>query len=104
MVSIFKYILWVGFVLVLIQLLRRLIRTKLPDTSARYKSQKAVELAGYFLLIILTISYFTGNIKDFTLAIGLLSAGIALTLQELVLSLAGSIYILLVKLYHRVIE
>ena len=37
--------------------------------------------------------------KDFTLAIGLLSAGIAVTLQELILSIAGSFYIFFVKVY-----
>jgi small-conductance mechanosensitive channel len=51
------------------------------------------------LLIFLSFSYFTGNIKDFTLAIGLFSAGIAFTLQELILSIAGSVYIFVVKVY-----
>ncbi len=50
-------------------------------------------------MVILSFSYFTGNIKDFTLAIGLFSAGIAFTLQELILSIAGSIYIFVVKVY-----
>jgi small-conductance mechanosensitive channel len=58
-----------------------------------------VELLGYALIIFLTISYFTGNIKDFTLAIGLLTAGITITLQELILSIAGSFYIFFVKVY-----
>lgn len=56
-------------------------------------------LIGYILIIFLTTSYFTGNIKDFTLAIGLLTAGVAITLQELILSIAGSFYIFLVKVY-----
>ncbi len=97
--SIIKYILWLMAVVVIIQYLRRLLKRKLADTSSRYKAQKAVEIFGYFFIIILTISYFTGNIQDFTLAIGLFSAGIAITLQELFLSLAGSIYIFLVKVY-----
>ncbi len=54
---------------------------------------------GYILLFFLTASYFTGDIKDFTLAIGLLTAGITITLQELILSLAGSMYIFFVKVY-----
>ena len=39
----------------------------------RYKSQKGIEIIGYFLIILISISYFSGNIKDFTLAIGLLT-------------------------------
>ncbi len=97
--SVFKYLLWVVFVIGVIQFFRRFLKKKMPETSSRYKAQKAIEIFGYFFIIILTISYFTGNIKDFTLAIGLFSAGIAITLQELFLSLAGSIYIFLVRVY-----
>jgi small-conductance mechanosensitive channel len=97
--SVIKYVIWVILIALFIQFLRRFLRKKLPDNILRYKAQKTVEILGYFLIIILTISYFTGNIRDFTLAIGLISAGIAVTLQELILSVAGSVYILVVKLY-----
>ena len=97
--SVAKYILLVTFVLILIQLIRRFLRRKVTDTSARYKSQKGIEIIGYIVLVFLSFSYFTGNIKDFTLAIGLFTAGIAFTLQELILSIAGSLYIFIVKVY-----
>ena len=97
--SIIKYAMIVAFVLLLIQLLRRFLKKNISNSSARYKSQKGIEFIGYVLLVILSFSYFTGNIKDFTLAIGLFSAGIAFTLQELILSIAGSIYIFVVKVY-----
>ena len=97
--SVIKYLLLVGLVLILIQFLRRFLRKNIAETGARYKTQKGVEIIGYFVLIILSFSYFTGNIKDFTLAIGLFSAGIAFTLQELILSIAGSLYIFVVKVY-----
>jgi len=97
--SILKYMAWVIFILIGIQFFRRFLRKNLPDTGTRYRSQKGIELFGYVLLIVLTLSYFTGNIKDFTLAIGLFTAGITITLQELILSIAGSIYIFVVKVY-----
>lgn len=97
--SIIKYAMIVAFVLLVIQLLRRFLKKNISNSSARYKSQKGIEFIGYVLLVILSFSYFTGNIKDFTLAIGLFSAGIAFTLQELILSIAGSIYIFVVKVY-----
>jgi len=97
--SIFKYLLLVALVLLCIQFLRRLLRKHIIDTSARYKTQKGVEIIGYVILIILSFLYFTGNIKDFTLAIGLFSAGVAFTLQELFLSITGSLYIFIVKVY-----
>lgn len=97
--SIIKYLVWVFFVIAVIQFLRKLLRKNLPDASSRYKSQKGIEVIGYIILVFLSISYFTGNIKDFGLAIGLFTAGITITLQELILSIAGSLYIFLVKVY-----
>ena len=94
-----KYIVLVMLVIGFIQFLRRFIRKNLPNSKVKYRSQKGIEVVGYLVLIILTLSYFTGNIKDFTLAIGLLSAGVAITLQELILSIAGSLYIFFVKVY-----
>ena len=98
--NLVKYLVWVIFVLVSIQFIRSFLKKKLPDTSTRYKSQKGVEIIGYIILIILSLSFFTGNIQDFTLAIGLFSAGVAFTLQELILSIAGSLYIFIVKVYQ----
>lgn len=97
--SILKYIFWVVVVLMVISLIRKFLRKSLPDNSIRYKSQKGVEVVGYGLIAFLTVSYFTGSIKDFALAIGLLTAGITITLQELILSIAGSFYIFFVKVY-----
>ncbi|PNQ73631.1 transporter [Hanstruepera neustonica] len=97
--SVITYLLWVIVVVGLVQFLRRLLRKKLPDTDTRYRTQKGIEVLGYVFIILLTVSYFTGNIKDFALAIGLLTAGITITLQELILSIAGSVYIFLVKVY-----
>ncbi|WP_396602031.1 mechanosensitive ion channel family protein [Algibacter sp. R77976] len=97
--SVFKYAFLVSFVLILIQIIRRFLRKQVSDTSARYKSQKSIEIIGYIILIFLSFSYFTGSIKDFTLIIGLFTAGIAFTLQELILSIAGSLYIFIVKVY-----
>ena len=97
--ALIKYLLWAAIVLGLIQYLRRLLRRNITDSDTRYKSQKGVEVFGYLLLLILTVSYFTGNIKDIALAIGLFTAGVTITLQELILSIAGSVYIFLVKVY-----
>ncbi len=97
--SLIRYLVWVFLIIALIQFLRKFVRRKLPDTATRYKSQKGIEVIGYIFLVFLTISYFTGSIKDFALAIGLLTAGITITLQELILSVAGSIYIFFVNVY-----
>jgi small-conductance mechanosensitive channel len=97
--NIAKFIILAIIVLIIIKLLRNQLKKNIPNTSIGYKSQKGVEILGYILLVIIAISYFTGTIKDFTLIIGLFTAGIAFTLQELILSIAGSLYIFLVKVY-----
>lgn len=94
-----KYLILAAFVVAGIQVFRGLIRKKISNSAIRYRSQKGIEIIGYILLVVLSLSYFTGNIQDFTLVIGLFSAGIAFTLQELILSIAGSVYIFLVKVY-----
>ncbi|WP_116217969.1 MULTISPECIES: mechanosensitive ion channel domain-containing protein [unclassified Allomuricauda] len=97
--AIIKYLVWVVLVFLLVKWVRQLVKKNLPDNSLKYKAQKAIEVIGYFLIILITISYFTGNINDFGLAIGLLTAGITITLQELILSIAGSFYIFFVRVY-----
>ncbi|WP_067033812.1 mechanosensitive ion channel family protein [Allomuricauda sp. CP2A] len=97
--NIIKYLVWVILVFLLIKWTRGLLKKNLPDNSLKYKAQKAVEVIGYILVALITVSYFTGSINDFGLAIGLLTAGITITLQELILSIAGSFYIFFVRVY-----
>jgi small-conductance mechanosensitive channel len=99
-INILNYLVWVILVVVCIQLIRRLLKRKIDNSTVRYKAQKGIEVIGYVFLILLSASYFTGTIKDFTLVIGLFTAGIAFTLQELILSIAGSIYIFFIKVYQ----
>jgi len=97
--TIAKFLIIAVVILLLVQLLRKQLKKNIPNTSVRYKSQKVIEIFGYILLAIIAVTYFTGTIKDLTLIVGLFTAGIAFTLQELILSIAGSIYIFMVKVY-----
>ncbi len=97
--SVIKFVIILVIVLFCIQLLRRYLKKKISNTVVRYRTQKGIEILGYVLLVILAITYFSGTLKNFTIIIGLFTAGIAFTLQELILSIAGSIYIFLVKVY-----
>src|SRR6056297_1538231 len=97
--SILKYLAWVVLIFILIAWTRKWMKKNLHDNSIKYKAQKAIQVVGYLLVILITVTYFTGSIKDFGLAIGLLTAGITITLQELILSIAGSFYIFFVRVY-----
>lgn len=97
--TIAKFLIIAVVILLLVQLLRKQLKKNIPNTSIRYKSQKIIEILGYALLVIVAVTYFTGTVKDLTLVVGLLTAGLAFTLQELILSIAGSLYIFMVKVY-----
>lgn len=97
--NIIKYLASVTLVFIVIAWIRRALKKNLTNNSLKYKVQKGIEVIGYLLVVLITITYFTGNINDFGLAIGLLTAGITITLQELILSIAGSFYIFFVKVY-----
>lgn len=97
--NIVKYLAWILLIFILISGIRKLLKKGLHNNEIKYKSQKAIEIIGYALVLLVTISYFSGHIKDFGLAIGLLTAGITITLQEIILSIAGSFYIFLAKVY-----
>lgn len=98
--NVVRFIVILIIILLSIQLIRRYLKKHISNTVIRYKAQKGIEIIGYVLLIFLAITYFSGAIKDFTIVIGLFTAGLAFTLQELILSIAGSIYIFLVKVYE----
>lgn len=99
LLTFLKYLFWVILVLIIISKLRAYFRHKMPDTPLKYKTQKGIELIGYILIFFITVFYFSGNFKDLGVALGLLSAGLTVTFQEVILSIAGSLYIFFLRVY-----
>lgn len=83
------FVLWAGIILVISWLLRKHFNKKIKDNTTRYRVKKIIRLISYVLILLLTIISFTGKVQYFTVSIGLISAGIAFTLQEVILSTAG---------------
>ena len=95
-----KLIMWVLFIIISIGLIRKTLKKRIDNISIRYKAQKGVEIIGYLLILFLILMAITvDSLKDYTIIIGLFTAGITFTLQELILSIAGSFYILFVRVY-----
>lgn len=95
-----KLILWVLFIVLVIGFFRKLLKKRISDGSIRYKAQKGVEVIGYLLIgLLILITFTVENIENYTIVIGLFTAGITFTLQELILSIAGSFYIFFVRVY-----
>ncbi|WP_116769533.1 mechanosensitive ion channel family protein [Maribacter litoralis] len=100
LIKMIKLIAWILFIVFIIGFIRKSLKKRIEDISIRYKAQKGVEIIGYVLIIFLVLMAFTiDSIKDYTIIIGLFTAGITFTLQELILSIAGSFYIFFVRVY-----
>lgn len=93
------FLLWSAFILFLVWLIRKAIDRTLSDNTMRYRARKAVSLGGYVLIFLLTIMTFTGKLQYFSLTIGLISAGIAFAMQEVIMSVAGWISIFSSNMY-----
>lgn len=95
-----RILIWIVFIVLIIGFLRKLLKKRISDATIRYKAQKGVEIIGYILIVLLLIISITADsVKDYTIIIGLFTAGITFTLQELILSIAGSFYIFFVRVY-----
>lgn len=84
-----QLLLWVLFIVVITTFIRKGINKTIADNAMRYRAKKVVRLVSYLLIILLVIIAFTGKVQYFTIAIGLMSAGLAFALQEVILSMAG---------------
>ncbi|WP_299323716.1 hypothetical protein [uncultured Maribacter sp.] len=90
LIKMVKLIAWILFIVFIISFVRKTLKKRIEDVSIRYKAQKSVEIVGYVLIIFLVLMAFTvDSFKDYTIIIGLFTAGITFTLQELILSIAG---------------
>ncbi|MFI8604645.1 mechanosensitive ion channel family protein [Cellulophaga baltica] len=98
--KIAKLVLWIVVIVASISFLRKVLKKRIADLAIRYKAQKGVEIIGYVLIaLLILISFTVKNLEDYTIIIGLFTAGITFTLQELILSIAGSFYIFFVRVY-----
>lgn len=94
-----QFVLWVVFILVVTWLLRKAINRTVEDNKTRYRAKKVTRFVSYLLIILLAIITFTGKLQYFALAVGMLSAGLAFALQEVILSFAGWIAIFSSNVY-----
>lgn len=95
-----KLLMWILIIVLFIAFTRKQLKRRIANTEIRYKAQKGIEIVGYVLIAFLILITFTiGDIADYSVIIGLFTAGLAFTLQELILSVAGSFYIFFVRVY-----
>ncbi|MCB9225156.1 MAG: mechanosensitive ion channel [Crocinitomicaceae bacterium] len=86
-------------ILALFWLLRKAMTRSIEDDTMRYRAKKVSRIVSYSLILVIGFILFAGYSKNFGLAIGLISAGLAFALQEVVLAIAGWISIYFSKIY-----
>ena len=84
---------------VLIKTIQKYLFSKIKDIDNRYRSKKLSSFIGYFLTIGLLTVVFKDKLGELSVAMGIAGAGIAFALQEVIVSFAGWLAILLGGLY-----
>lgn len=83
------FLFWSIVILLLMWLVRKGINRRVGDNAMRYRAKKTASLTGYILVMLVAVFSFTGKLQYLGITIGLVSAGIAFTMQEVFLSVAG---------------
>jgi small-conductance mechanosensitive channel len=85
-------------VIVVITLLRniivRFVNLRIEDTVVRYQWQKISGYVAVFLIVIIMLPLWLGGVQDLITYLGLISAGLAIALQGLILDFVGWLFIM----------
>lgn len=86
----------IGFAIILMLrfFFKRTLNNRIKGTDSKYKARKALNILVYFLFFMVLLIVFNDKISNLGVALGMLAAGIAFALQEVIMSIAGWINIL----------
>ncbi len=86
-------------ILILLRLFRRFLGHYIKDADIRYRTRKGITFTGYLLILLYTASVFSNSLGQLTVVFGVVGAGIAFAMQEIIVSFAGWIAISLGQFY-----
>lgn len=82
-------------VLLLTTFLKRIVNNKIINTDHRYRVRKAVNFIGYLLVGLMLLVIYGSKLGNIGVALGLAGAGVTFALQEVIVSFAGWLNIIL---------
>ena len=82
-------------VFVVTSLLKKVVNTKITNTDHRYRVRKAVNFIGYFLILLILVLIYGDKLGNVGIALGVAGAGVTFALQEVIVSFAGWLNIIL---------
>lgn len=69
------------------------------EKSNWYKTKKAVNVFGYFIIVLFIILIFSDTLGEVTVVLGVIGAGLTFALQEVIMSVAGWLAILITDIF-----
>jgi small-conductance mechanosensitive channel len=86
-------------VIIIITILRniivRLVNRRLEDAMVRYQWQKSSGYVAALMIVIILVPLWLGGVQDLVTYLGLISAGLAIALQGLILDFVGWLFIMI---------
>ncbi|WP_227938066.1 mechanosensitive ion channel family protein [Alkalihalobacillus deserti] len=89
----------ITFIVVIIKLLQKSTSRYVKDHDNRYKTRKMINVLGYIIALIFIAIVYNDQLGGITVVLGVASAGIAFALQEVIISIAGWISILVGNIF-----
>ncbi|MEM8544296.1 MAG: mechanosensitive ion channel domain-containing protein [Cyanobacteria bacterium P01_H01_bin.119] len=89
----------------LVRILKRTLPRNIKDSDTRYRARKLIAFGGYLLMALFAIAVFNNRLGQLSVTFGVVGAGVAFALQEVIASFAGWVAISLGQFYkpgHRV--
>ena len=86
-------------VVVLVRYVQRALGRYIEDSQRRYRLRKLVTIGGYAVALVLLSVVYSDKLSGLTVMLGVLGAGIAFALQEVIVSVAGWIALSFGRLY-----
>ena len=78
---------------------QRVLGRYVEDSQRRYRLRKLVTFFGYVLAVLLLSIVYSDRLSGLTVVLGILGAGVAFALQEIIVSIAGWISLSVGRLY-----
>lgn len=89
-------IILLGIIIILFinSLIRKALNRSIKDTDRKYKARKAVNMIAYLFMVAVVLFVYSDQLGNIGVALGVAGAGIAFALQEVIVSIAGWLTIL----------
>ncbi|MBT8110573.1 MAG: mechanosensitive ion channel family protein [Gammaproteobacteria bacterium] len=92
-------VLLVAVVFTIVRYSQRVLGRHVEDAQRRYRLRKLITFFGYVLAILLLSIVYSDKLSGLTVLLGVLGAGVAFALQEIVVSVAGWISLSVGRMY-----